>query len=179
MSTLIWKIVPHSFTGKGARGLGLPMKVVLQRVRRGQVSVSGETIGECGKGFVILVGVRQGDGQAEAIYLANKVANLRVFEDEAGKMNLSILDLNPPGEVLAISQFTLYADTRKGRRPGFTLAAAPAVAAPLVDFFVQLLIEAGLKVATGRFGADMLVEIENDGPVTIIIDSAEAIPTTS
>ncbi len=155
------------------------MRVVIQRVRRGRVSVSGETIGECGKGFVILVGVRQGDGQAEASYLANKVANLRVFEDEAGKMNLSILDLTPPGEILAISQFTLYADTRKGRRPGFTQAAAPEIAAPLVDYFVKLLVATGLQVATGRFGADMLVEIENDGPVTIIIDSAEAINPTS
>jgi D-tyrosyl-tRNA(Tyr) deacylase len=138
------------------------------------VAVEGEIIGSCGKGFVILLGVGHGDGEKEANYLAGKIANMRVFEDEAGKMNLSALDLDPKGEMLVISQFTLYADTRRGRRPGFTNAAHPDIAAPLVEYFVKLLREMGLKVETGRFGTEMLVSIENDGPVTIILDSADA-----
>lgn len=150
------------------------MRAVVQRVRRGSVAVEGEVIGSCGKGFVILLGVGHGDGEKEANYLAGKIANLRVFEDAAGKMNLSALDLEPRGEMLVISQFTLYADTRKGRRPSFLNAALPDVAAPLVEYFVKLLREMGIKVETGRFGAEMLVNIENDGPVTIIIDSADA-----
>lgn len=150
------------------------MRVVVQRVRRGSVTVEGEIIGSCGKGFVILLGVGHGDGEKEANYLAGKIANLRVFEDEAGKMNLSALDLEPRGEMLVISQFTLYADTRKGRRPSFLNAALPDVAAPLVEYFVKLLREMGIKVETGRFGTEMLVSLENDGPVTIIIDTADA-----
>ena len=150
------------------------MRAVVQRVKRGSVTIEGEMVGGCGKGFVILLGVGQGDGEKEASYLANKIANLRVFEDEAGKMNLSALDLQPPGEMLVISQFTLYADTRKGRRPSFINAAPPEIASPLVDYFVRLLRDSGLKVETGRFGAEMLVSIENDGPVTIIMDSADA-----
>ncbi len=120
-----------------------------------------------------MLGVGQGDGEKEASYLAGKIANLRVFEDSKGKMNLSALDLNPKGEMLVISQFTLYADTRKGRRPSFLNAAPPELAGPLVDYCVKLLVELGLKVETGRFGADMLVSLENDGPVTIIIDSSD------
>lgn len=150
------------------------MRAVVQRVKRGSVTIEGEMVGGCGKGFVILFGVGQGDGEKEASYLANKIANLRVFEDEAGKMNLSALDLQPPGEMLVISQFTLYADTRKGRRPSFINAAPPEIASPLVAYFVRLLRDSGLKVETGRFGAEMLVSIENDGPVTIIMDSADA-----
>lgn len=150
------------------------MRAVVQRVKRGSVTIEGEMVGGCGKGFVILLGVGQGDGEKEASYLANKIANLRVFEDEAGKMNLSALDLQPPGEMLVISQFTLYADTRKGRRPSFINAAPPEIASPLVDYFVRLLRASGLRVETGRFGAEMLVSIENDGPVTIIMDSADA-----
>ncbi len=149
------------------------MRAVVQRVRRGSVSVEGEVIGQCGKGFVILLGVGQGDSEKEATYLAGKIANLRIFEDEAGKMNFSALDLEPKGELLVISQFTLYADTRKGRRPSFVHAAHPDIAAPLVEYFVKLLREMSLKVETGRFAADMLVSLENDGPVTIIIDSAD------
>ncbi len=150
------------------------MRAVVQRVRRGSVAVEGEIIGRCGKGFVILLGVGQGDGEKEANYLAGKIANLRVFEDEAGKMNFSALDLQPSGELLVISQFTLYADTRKGRRPSFLNAAAPDVAAPLVEYFVKILRDMGLKVETGRFGTEMLVNIENDGPVTIIFDTVDA-----
>jgi D-tyrosyl-tRNA(Tyr) deacylase len=148
------------------------MRVVIQRVRQGSVRVDGEITGQCGKGFVILVGVGQGDTRREADYLAGKIANLRVFEDAQGKMNLSALDLEPKAELLVISQFTLYADTRKGRRPSFLDSAAPEIAAPLVDYLVSLLRELGLKVETGRFGAEMLVDIQNDGPVTIIMDTA-------
>lgn len=149
------------------------MRVVIQRVRQGSVRVGGEIIGQCGKGFVILVGVGHGDTHKEADYLAGKIANLRVFEDSQGKMNLSALDLTPPGELLVISQFTLYADTRKGRRPSFLDSAAPDIAAPLVEYLAGVLRGTGLKVETGRFGAEMLVDIQNDGPVTIIIDTAD------
>ena len=150
------------------------MKAVIQRVRRGQVTVENEVIGQCGKGFVVLVGVTHDDAHTDADYLANKIANLRIFEDADGKMNLSALDLEPRGELLVVSQFTLYADTRKGRRPSFLNAALPDKAEPLVHYFVNKIREAGLSVETGRFGAEMMVEIENDGPVTIVIDSAEA-----
>jgi D-aminoacyl-tRNA deacylase len=150
------------------------MKAVVQRVRRGSVAVEGEIIGQCGKGFVILLGVGNGDGVAQVDYLVNKIANLRVFEDSEGKMNLSALDLEPKGEMLVISQFTLYADTRKGRRPSFINSAPPTIAEPLVEQFVEKMRQQNLKVETGRFGAEMLVEIENDGPVTIIFDTADA-----
>lgn len=149
------------------------MRVVIQRVRQGRVRVGGEVIGQCGKGFVILVGVGHGDTRKEADYLAGKIANLRVFEDAQGKMNLSALDLNPLAELLVISQFTLYADTRKGRRPSFLDSAQPDMAAPLVEYFVGVLRGLNLKVETGRFGAEMLVDIQNDGPVTIIMDTAD------
>lgn len=146
------------------------MRAVIQRVQRGRVSVEGQTIGEIGPGLVILLGAGQGDGQAEADRLATKIANLRIFADAQGKTNLSILDVG--GEALVISQFTLYADCRKGRRPSFVHAAPPDVAAPLVDYFSGLLRQAGiLRVESGEFGAMMLVEIENDGPFTIILDS--------
>ena len=148
------------------------MRAVIQRARRGRVSVEGETVGEIGPGLVILLGVGEGDGPAEADRLAAKIANLRIFADTEGKTNLSILDTG--GEVLVISQFTLYADCRKGRRPSFVHAALPGVAAPLVDHFAGQLRHAGIpRVETGEFGAAMLVEIQNDGPFTIVLDSED------
>jgi D-tyrosyl-tRNA(Tyr) deacylase len=134
------------------------------------VSAEGATLGEIGPGLVILLGAGHGDGQAEADWLADKIANLRIFADAEGKTNLSILDVG--GEALVISQFTLYADCRKGRRPSFIHAAPPQVAAPLVDYFAGRLRQAGLsRVETGEFGAMMLVEIHNDGPFTIVLDT--------
>ena len=146
------------------------MKAVLQRVRRGQVSVDGDTIAVIERGLVILIGVGQADTTSEAEWLAEKCAVLRVFEDEQGKTNLSVQDVE--GEVLVVSQFTLYADTRKGRRPSFINAAPPEIAQPLVDHFVDHLGRLGVSVQKGVFGAHMLVEIENDGPVTIILERA-------
>jgi len=143
------------------------MRIVLQRVRRGRVSVGGHTIAEIGLGLVILVGVGQGDGEGEARWLAEKCATLRVFEDPAGKINLSIKDVE--GEAIVVSQFTLYADTRKGRRPSFVKAAPPEMAEPLVQYFADHLADQGIPTKAGQFGAHMLVEIENDGPVTIHI----------
>ena len=146
------------------------MRAVIQRVREGRVLVGGETIGEIGHGLVILLGVGQGDTQAEVDRLANKIAALRIFSDSQGKTNLSNLDVD--GEALVISQFTLYADCRKGRRPSFVHAALPEVASPLVDSFADRLRQAGIRrVETGEFGAMMLVEIHNDGPFTIILDT--------
>jgi D-aminoacyl-tRNA deacylase len=148
------------------------MRVVLQRVRRGSVTVDGQMTGAVESGFVVLVGVTHGDTQAEAELLAKKTANLRVFEDAEGKMNLSALDVG--GGVLVISQFTLYADARKGRRPSFIDAARPEQAAPLVEYYAERLRAEGIqRVEHGVFGAMMLVEIHNDGPVTIILDSDE------
>jgi len=146
------------------------MKAVLQRVTRGSVTIEGETVGAIGPGYVILLGVREGDTEEQARWLANKVANLRVFADEADRFNRSLLDIE--GAALVVSQFTLYGDARRGRRPSFSHAAPPSEAAPLVDRFCELLGEAGVtKVETGRFGAMMQVEIHNDGPVTIILDT--------
>lgn len=146
------------------------MRAILQRVKRGSVSVDGQVIGAIGVGLVILVGTTHGDTPAEADTLAHKIANLRVFEDQAGKMNLSALDVD--GEALVVSQFTLYADCRRGRRPSFTDAARPEVAEPLIEHFIDALHAEGIShVASGLFGAMMLVEIHNDGPVTIILDS--------
>lgn len=146
------------------------MRAVIQRVQKGQVAVEGKVIGSIGMGLVILLGAGPGDGQAEVDRLATKIANLRIFSDNEGKTNLSILDVD--GEALVISQFTLYADCRKGRRPSFVHAAPPDIAAPLVDDFVVRLRQAGIRrVETGEFGASMLVEIHNDGPFTIILDS--------
>jgi D-tyrosyl-tRNA(Tyr) deacylase len=146
------------------------MRAVIQRVRKGGVSVEGEMVGEIGPGLVILLGAGHGDGQGEADWLADKIANLRIFSDAEGKTNLSILDVG--GEALVISQFTLYADCRKGRRPSFIYAAPPDVAAPLVDYFAGRLRQAGIgRVETGEFGAMMLVEIHNDGPFTIVLDT--------
>jgi D-tyrosyl-tRNA(Tyr) deacylase len=146
------------------------MRVVLQRVRQGSVRVDGRVVGAVDNGFVALVGVTHGDTQAEAELLARKTAHLRVFEDDQGKMNRSALEVG--GGVLVISQFTLYADTRKGRRPSFIDAAPPEVASPLVDYYAQCLRAEGVqRVEQGVFGAMMLVEIHNDGPVTIVLDS--------
>ena len=141
------------------------MRVILQRVNNSKVTVEGEPIAEIGLGVVILLGIGHDDGEERARYLANKIANLRIFEDEAGKINRSVLDVG--GEAIVVSQFTLYADTRKGRRPSFTDAAPPETASPLVERFAQLLVEQGVPTQTGEFGAHMLVEIANDGPVTI------------
>ena len=147
------------------------MKVVIQRVTKASVRVAGEILGEIGKGFVVLVGIAQGDTPEDVPYLVDKTINLRIFADAEGKFNLSALDVN--GELLLVSQFTLLASTRKGRRPGFTDAAPPEEADRLFNQFVEQMRASGLKVATGRFQTHMLVEIHNDGPVTIIIDSRE------
>jgi D-aminoacyl-tRNA deacylase len=146
------------------------MRIVLQRVSHGRVSVGGEVIAEIGGGLVLLVGVGHDDGEAQARALAEKIAHLRIFEDQDGKINLSILDIG--GEALVVSQFTLYADTRKGRRPSFTDAALPDTARPLIERLASFLRELGVPSQTGHFGAHMLVEIANDGPVTIWLDSA-------
>ncbi|MGD9047471.1 MAG: D-aminoacyl-tRNA deacylase [Anaerolineae bacterium] len=146
------------------------MRAVIQRVREGRVSVEDQTIGQIGHGLVILLGAGHGDGEAEADRLADKIANLRIFADAEGKTNLSLLDVG--GGALVISQFTLYADCRKGRRPSFVQAAPPDAAAPLVDYFARRLRQAGVGcVETGEFGAMMLVEIQNDGPFTIVLDT--------
>jgi D-tyrosyl-tRNA(Tyr) deacylase len=148
------------------------MRAVIQRVRQGRVSVEGQVVGEIGPGLVILLGVGHGDGPTEADRLADKIATLRIFSDAEGKTNLSVLDVG--GEALVISQFTLYADCRKGRRPSFTKAALPDMAAPLVETFAERLRQAGVRrVETGEFGALMLVEIHNDGPFTIVLDTDE------
>lgn len=148
------------------------MRAILQRVQRGHVTVDGSIIGEIGPGYVILLGVTHQDGPAEVKKLAEKTVHLRVFEDDQGKMNLSALDTG--AEILVISQFTLFADAKKGRRPSFTDAAPPEIAEPLVTQFVVVLRSLGItKVQAGVFGAQMRVHIENDGPVTIILDTAE------
>lgn len=148
------------------------MRVVVQRCARAEVCIDGQTVGKIGRGFLLLVGITDGDTQAEADLLVKKVAQMRVFEDEAGKMNLSLNEVN--GAILSISQFTLYADCRKGNRPSFIRAARPETAEPLYGYFNQRLrTEYGLTVETGRFGADMKVDFINDGPVTILLDSAE------
>ncbi|MCB9077983.1 MAG: D-tyrosyl-tRNA(Tyr) deacylase [Anaerolineaceae bacterium] len=147
------------------------MRAILQRVRQGHVTVNNQIVGQVGHGYVILLGITHDDGPPEVKKLAEKTAHLRVFEDEQGKMNRSVLEV--AGEILVISQFTLYADAKKGRRPSFTQAAAPDQAEPLVVQFVETLRQLGLqKVETGVFGAHMMVHIENDGPVTIILDTA-------
>jgi D-tyrosyl-tRNA(Tyr) deacylase len=144
------------------------MRLVIQRVARGRVTVEGGEVSEIGSGLVILVGVGEGDTEEEARWLAEKCAVLRIFEDEAGKMNRSLLDVG--GEALIVSQFTLYADTEKGRRPSFVHAAAPEMAEPLVGTFAQVMQDQGVPTAVGVFGAHMLVEIANDGPVTIVME---------
>ena len=147
------------------------MKALIQRVLQASVSVDSKVIGEIGRGLVVLVGVTSLDSEKDVNYLVDKVANLRIFSDEAGKFNISALEIG--GEILIISQFTLLADTRKGRRPSFTGAALPQQAETLFNLFVEQMQSTGLTVATGQFQAHMLVEIHNDGPVTIMLDSKE------
>ncbi len=145
------------------------MRAVIQRVTEASVTVDGQVVGTIDRGLVILLGIRDGDELADADYLAEKIVHLRIFNDDDGKMNRSLLDVQ--GSVLAISQFTLYANTRKGRRPSFVEAAPPERAEPLYEYFMEQLRQRGVRVEKGVFGASMLVKIFNDGPVTIIIDS--------
>jgi len=148
------------------------MRAVVQRVSRARVTVKAWTSGEIGHGLLVLVGVGHGDTEADAVYLAEKVAGLRVFEDQDGKMNRSVQDVG--GSVLTVSQFTLYGDVRRGKRPSFDAAAAPEEARRLYEFFVARLQALGLRCETGRFQEMMQVELVNEGPVTILLDSAKA-----
>lgn len=147
------------------------MRAVVQRVKHARVTIKDTISGQIEQGFMILLGVHEEDTLEDAQYLAKKIAQLRVFEDDDGKMNLSIQDIS--GAILSISQFTLYAQTKKGNRPSFIKAARPEIAKPLYEQFNALLIEQGIKVETGEFGADMAVELLNDGPVTIVYDTKE------
>lgn len=150
------------------------MKAIIQRVRRSSVTIDGTVVGKIGPGLTLLLGVTESDTENQCDYLAEKAVNLRIFEDDAGKMNRSLLDIG--GEMLIISQFTLCADCRKGRRPSFIAAARPEQAVPLYERFVAQVQTQGVQTASGQFGADMLVSIENDGPVTIILDTEEIMP---
>ena len=147
------------------------MRAVIQRVTRASVTVDGETVGSVGPGLVVLLGVAQGDTSEQANRLAAKIAELRIFADAGGRFNRSLIESG--GEALVVSQFTLLADVRKGRRPSFTRAAAPDTAEPLVEAFAQALRDLGVAAQTGRFGAHMQVELVNAGPVTIVVDSGE------
>jgi D-tyrosyl-tRNA(Tyr) deacylase len=147
------------------------VRALLQRVSRAQVRVDGASLGEIGRGLVVLLGVGPGDDEAVADALARQVAELRIFADDAGRTNLSLLDVG--GDALVVSQFTLFADTRRGRRPGFTGAAPPEQAERLYERFAEALRAVGVTVATGRFGASMQVELVNDGPFTIWLDTAD------
>ncbi len=148
------------------------MRAVVQRVSRAQVTVNGEIAGEIGAGLLVLLGISHDDTEADANYLAEKIAGLRVFEDAQGKMNHSVQDIG--GSVLAISQFTLYGDVRRGKRPSFDAAALPEKARQLYEFFVEQIRAAGLRCETGRFQEKMKVELVNEGPVTILLDSSKA-----
>jgi D-aminoacyl-tRNA deacylase len=148
------------------------MRAVVQRVSRAQVTVNGELTGKIGLGLLVLLGVGRDDGEADAVYLAEKIAGLRIFEDDRGKMNLSILDAR--GAVLAVSQFTLYGDVRRGKRPSFDAAAPPEKARQLYEIFVDRIRAAGLPCETGRFQEMMKVELVNEGPVTILLDSEKS-----
>ncbi len=149
------------------------MRAVVQRVSRAAVAVDGETAATIGSGFVVLLGVAHEDTEEHAVYLARKISSLRIFEDSDGKMNLGLAEVG--GEVLAVSQFTLYADMRKGRRPSFTQAARPERAQPLYDRFCELMAEAGFRVAKGVFQAHMTVSLVNDGPVTLWLDTDQLV----
>jgi D-tyrosyl-tRNA(Tyr) deacylase len=154
------------------------MRVLIQRIRKASVAVSGETVGAAGRGILIFLGVTHGDTRADADWLAKKAAGLRIFEDDEGKMNRSLLDIG--GDALVVSQFTLYADCRKGRRPGFDAAGDPAAANELYEYFVQQLKTEGVgRVETGSFGADMLVSLENDGPATFLLSHPWEFSTTT
>jgi len=148
------------------------MRLVVQRVARAKVTVDGEIVGEIGRGFLVLAGAQQGDTDEDMRYGAEKVVGLRVFEDDAGKMNRSILDVG--GSVLLVSQFTLLGDARHGRRPSFSGAERPEIAAPMIDQMAEEIASRGVPVARGVFGADMQVELVNDGPVTILLDSKKS-----
>jgi D-aminoacyl-tRNA deacylase len=152
------------------------MRAVIQRVSQASVAVDGQVVGAIGRGFLVLLGVTHDDSRAEADWLARKIAGLRVFEDVAGKMNLGLSDIG--GAVLVVSQFTLYGDARKGRRPDFIQAARPEVAEPLVDHFVAQLRNEGLPVETGQFRATMNVALVNEGPVTLWLDTADVMRET-
>lgn len=145
------------------------MRACIQRVKEASVSIENKLIGKIDKGLVILLGITHQDTEKDAQYLANKIVNLRIFEDKSNKFNLSMLDVN--GQALIISQFTLYGDCRKGRRPDFTQAASPELAKGLYLKFIEIMKKTGITVAEGEFGAMMLVDIHNDGPVTLIVDS--------
>ncbi|MBR2923447.1 MAG: D-tyrosyl-tRNA(Tyr) deacylase [Clostridia bacterium] len=145
------------------------MRAVVQRVRESSVAIEGNVVGKCGHGLMVLIGVEVGDTEKDLSYIADKVPNLRIFEDEAGKMNRSLLDMG--GQILAISQFTLLGDARGGRRPSFITAARPDTAVPLYEELVEKWRTLGIHVETGEFGADMQVSLINDGPVTILLDS--------
>ena len=147
------------------------MRAVVQRVSRARVTVKAEITGEIGPGLLVLLGVTQGDTRADADYLADKVTGLRIFEDSGGKMNLSVVDVS--GAVLAVSQFTLYGDVRRGKRPSFDAAAPPPQARELYEYFVVKVRAAGLRCETGRFQEMMRVELVNEGPVTILLDSGK------
>ena len=150
------------------------MRAVLQRVRRASVTIDQKTVGEIGNGILLLLGISERDGKEEVTYLAEKCVGLRIFEDSEGKMNRSLADVG--GKMLIVSQFTLYADCKKGKRPSFTGAARPEHAIPLYESFIETVEEKGINVQTGVFGADMLVSLENDGPVTILLDTEEIMP---
>jgi D-tyrosyl-tRNA(Tyr) deacylase len=147
------------------------MRVVVQRVSHASVTIDGEVVGRIGCGLLVLVGINKTDDEAEITFLADKLVNLRIFPDDDDKMNRSLMDIQ--GELLVVSQFTLYGDCRKGRRPSFIDAAGPDHAIPVYERFVARLRESGLNVETGRFGANMQVDLQNDGPVTLIIDSPD------
>lgn len=148
------------------------MRAVIQRVIRAQVTVEGEIVGQIGPGLLVLLGVAREDTESDATYLAEKIANLRIFEDDQGKMNLSVEQVG--GAILAVSQFTLYGDVRRGKRPSFDAAAPPQNARQLYEFFVAQIRSRGLPCETGRFQEMMQVDLVNDGPVTILLDSAKA-----
>ncbi|KXZ39433.1 D-tyrosyl-tRNA(Tyr) deacylase [Alkalithermobacter thermoalcaliphilus JW-YL-7 = DSM 7308] len=147
------------------------MRAVVQRVSNSKVTVDNEVVGQIGKGLMVLLGVTHSDNESDIKYLVDKILNLRIFEDEEGKMNLSLLDIK--GELLVVSQFTLYGDCRKGRRPSFTEAAKPELANQLYEQFIKECKKYNIKVEQGKFGADMKVDILNDGPVTMLLDSSK------
>jgi D-aminoacyl-tRNA deacylase len=149
---------------------GVPMRSVVQRVSRAQVTINEKLVGVIGPGVAVLLGIHSDDGEKEVRWMADKIINLRIFEDEKGLMNRSLLEVC--GEMLIVSQFTLYGDCRKGRRPGYSSAARPETAEPLYEYFIQTVRQRGITAATGRFQAMMHVELVNDGPVTLLLDSS-------